>query len=95
MKTERSGWTFLTNHSHVLVCLDRDPEVRLRDVAEVVGITERATQRIVKELEEAGAISHQRVGRRNVYTVNKSLGFRHSLEAHRSIGDLLALLSTD
>ena len=85
MQPPRPGWTFLTNHSHVLICLDRDPEMRLRDVALAVGITERATQRIVKELEEAEAIQRQKVGRRNVYVVNKTLNFRHALESHRTI----------
>ncbi len=95
METPRSSWTFLTNHSHVLICLDRDPEMRLRDVATAVGITERAAQRIVKELEEAQAITRQKVGRRNVYVVNKSLHFRHELEASRTIGDLLVLFATE
>ena len=95
MQTPRSSWTFLTNHSHVLICLDRDPEMRLRDVATAVGITERAAQRIVKELEEAQAITREKVGRRNVYVVNKSLHFRHDLESHRTIGELLVLFSTE
>ena len=95
MQPPRPGWTFLTNHSHVLICLDRDPEMRLRDVALAVGITERATQRIVKELEEAEAIQRQKVGRRNVYVVNKTLNFRHALESHRTIGDLLVLFASE
>ena len=95
MQAPRPGWTFLTNHSHVLICLDRDPEMRLRDVATAVGITERAAQRIVKELEEAEAIQRQKVGRRNVYVVNKKLNFRHELESHRTIGDLLVLFASE
>jgi DNA-binding Lrp family transcriptional regulator len=79
----------------VLICLDRDPEMRLRDVASAVGITERAAQRIVKELEEATAITRHKVGRRNVYAVNKSLNFRHDLESNRTIGDLLVLFDSE
>jgi len=84
-------WTFLTNHSHVLICLARAPEMRLRDVASQVGITERAVQRIVAELEEAGAITRERDGRRNRYVVHHELPLRHPIEAHRTIADLIAL----
>mgnify|MGYP001811952545 CR=1 FL=1 len=86
-------WTFLTNHAHVLLCVAADPDVRLRDVAERVGITERATQRIVAELEAAGYLSHERVGRRNRYEVETSLPMRHPLEDHLEIGTLLRVLS--
>jgi len=84
-------WTFLTNHSHVLICLAREPELRLRDVAQRVGITERAVQRIVAELEEAGAITRERDGRRNRYAVHVEVKLRHPIEAHRTIADLIAL----
>ncbi|MFM7320610.1 MAG: helix-turn-helix transcriptional regulator [Armatimonadota bacterium] len=84
-------WTFLTNHSHVLICLARDPELRLRDVAQRVGITERAVQRIVAELEVAGAITRERDGRRNRYAVHADVKLRHPIEAHRTIADLIAL----
>ena len=90
-----SGWTFLTNHSHVLICLHRDPTLRLRDVAERVGITERAVQRIVLDLEEAGFLSRRREGRRNVYRIRASRRLRHDLESHRSVGDLLDLINAD
>lgn len=83
------NWTFLTNHSHVLVCLVRDPETRLKDVAASVGITERAVQRIVAELEAAGVIMRTRIGRRNKYAVNRNSGMRHPLEMHHSVGDLI------
>jgi len=73
-------WTFLTNHAHVLVCIARDPDVRLRDVAAAVGITERATQRIVADLADAGYVSRTRVGRRNRYVVDLALPFRHPIE---------------
>lgn len=90
---EEHRWTFLTNHAHVLLCVAADPDVRLREVAARVGITERATQRIVAELETAGYLSHERVGRRNHYEVNASLPLRHPLEDHLEIGALLRVLS--
>lgn len=85
-------WTFLTNHSHVLVCIAANPDVRLREVAAKVGITERATQRIVAELEEAGYLSHERVGRRNHYEIHRELTLRHPLENHLEIGTLLQVI---
>lgn len=89
---EGHHWTFLTNHAHVLICLSRDPEQPLREVAASVGITERAVQRIVTELEEAGYIDRKRQGRRNSYLIHSDLHLRHPLEAHRSIGDLLEVV---
>lgn len=83
------NWTFLTNHTHVLICLAQDPEMRLRDVADRVGITERATQRIVSDLEHGGALTRVRQGRRNRYDVNLDLPLRHPLESHRTVGDLI------
>lgn len=88
-------WTFLTNHTHVLLCLAREPGATLRRVAEQVGITERAVQRIVRELEEAGVLTHTRQGRRNVYALNADFHLRHPLEAHRTIRHLLALLEPE
>ena len=85
-------WTFLTNHSHVLICLAEDPDLRLRDVAERVGITERAVFRIVADLEEAGVITRHREGRRNQYEVHGGEPLRHPVEQHRTVGDLLGLL---
>ncbi len=85
-------WTFLSNHTHVLVCLAADPDQTLRDVASKVGITERAVQRIVAELEAAGALTRERDGRRNRYRLDTTLPLRHPLEKHRSIGDVLALV---
>ncbi len=87
------GWTFLSNHSHVLLCIADDPEVRLRDVAVQVGITERAVQRIVAELEDEGYLSIEKVGRRNRYQVNPDLPLRHPLEDHLAIGALLRVLT--
>jgi DNA-binding IclR family transcriptional regulator len=85
-------WTFLSNHAHVLVCLASDPEARLRDVAARVGITERAVQGIVGDLEAAGVILRERQGRRNSYRLNLDAPLRHPLEAHRPIRALLMLV---
>lgn len=90
---EANGWTFLTNHAHVLVCIAADPDVLLREVAQQVEITERAAQRIVAELEAAGYVSHERIGRRNRYQVNPNLPLRHPLEEHLEIGTLLNVLT--
>ena len=87
-------WTFLTNHSHVLICLHRDPQMRLRDVAEEVGITERAVQRIVQDLEEAGVLKRHRSGRRNVYQINMKCRLRHPVEGHCRVGDLLEMVNS-
>ena len=85
-------WTFLTNHSHVLVLLDAEESPVLREVAIQVGITERAVQRIIQDLEEGGFIERERVGRRNRYRVLKDQHLRHSIESHCTIGDLLNLI---
>jgi len=85
-------WTFLSNHAHVLLLIARDPEIRLRDVAEQVGITERAVQRIVAELEAGHYITRERCGRRNHYRVNPELPLRHPVESHRTIRALVALI---
>jgi DNA-binding transcriptional ArsR family regulator len=86
-------WTFLTNHTHVLFCIARDPEVRMRDVAEAVGVTERAVQRIVAELEEAGYLIRERDGRRNRYEVRAALPLRHPIEQHCEVAELLRVLT--
>lgn len=83
------GWTFLSNHTHVLLCLAHDPSARVRDVADAVGITERAVQRILSDLEEGGIIERSRDGRRNRYTIHTDRSLRHPIESHRTIGDLL------
>jgi len=85
-------WTFLSNHAHVLVCLARDPHARLRDVAAEVGITERAVQGIVGDLEHAGVILRERQGRRNTYRLRLDAPLRHPLEVHRSIRALPAMV---
>lgn len=91
--SERSpgGWTFLTNHAHVLICVAADPEARVRDVAELVGITERAVQRIIADLETGGYLERGREGRRNHYRIKGRLPLRHPLEEHRKADDLLRL----
>jgi DNA-binding IclR family transcriptional regulator len=86
-------WTFLTNHAQVLLCLAETPDIRLRDVAERVGITERATQRILAELVDAGYVSTARVGRRNRYTVDREHAMRHSAQLGYEIGALLEALT--
>lgn len=88
--SKHSGsWTFFSNHAHVLLCLHRDPDVLLREVAIEVGITERAVQKIVAELEEAQVVKRTRVGRRNHYLIRKRSKLRHPIESHRSVADLL------
>ncbi len=86
-------WTFLTNHTHVLFCLARDPELRMREVAAAVGVTERAVQRIVAELEEAGYLRRERTGRRNHYELQAERPLRHPIEQHCQVADLLAVLA--
>jgi DNA-binding IclR family transcriptional regulator len=90
---EQKTWTFLTNHAQVLLCLAETPDIRLREVAERVGITERATQRILAELVEAGYVTAERVGRRNRYTVDRRHAMRHSAQLGYEIGALLRALS--
>jgi predicted ArsR family transcriptional regulator len=87
-----AGWTFLTNHAHVLFCIADDPEVRLRDVAARVGITERAVQRIVTDLEAEGYLTVSKEGRRNRYQVNYAQPLRHPIERHRTVAALIKLV---
>ena len=87
----KSPWTFLTNHSHVLICLDLSPEATLREVSLRVGITERAVQRIVADLEAEGVLVRERQGRSNRYSINKDLPLRHPIEGHRTVGELVML----
>jgi len=85
-------WRFLSNHTQVLLCLIRDPNARFRDIAESVGITERAAQRIVADLIESGYVESERVGRRNRYRVNVDVAMRHPAQDGHEIGELLSLL---
>ena len=98
-ETDQSGesrnskpWTFLTNHTRVLVVISQNPTARLRDIAAAIGITERATQRIVADLEEAGYLSHEKVGRRNVYQIEAGTNLRHELEQNNQLRSLLDVL---
>ena len=99
MTHESSGddkpWRFVTNHTQVLLTIARNPDIRTRDIADAVGITERAAQRIVADLVEAGFLDSVRVGRRNHYTVNRGATMRHPAQANQQVGDLLDLLELD
>jgi DNA-binding MarR family transcriptional regulator len=86
-------WRFVTSHTQVLLCIARNPEIRIRDLADLIGITERAAQRIIADLVEAGYLERTRLGRRNRYVVNSDLKMRHPLQETHEIGELLALLT--
>lgn len=86
-------WTFLTNYAHVLFAIDRDPELRQRDIAHAVGVTPGAVQKIIHELERGGYLTHERIGRRNRYEINRDLPLRHPLENTHTIGELLRALA--
>jgi DNA-binding MarR family transcriptional regulator len=90
--SDGSGWDFLTNHAHVLMCVADDPGIRLRDIAAAVGITERAAHRILSELVDGGYVLRERRGRRNHYQVVPDLPLRHPLLQGREVGDLLEVL---
>ena len=85
-------WTFLTNHAHALLCIARDPGIRLRDVAERVGVTERAAQRIVSDLVDAGYLDREREGRRNTYRIKADRPMRHFFERGHHVGEILDVL---
>lgn len=87
------SWTFLTNHGHVLLCLAADPDLRIRDVAARVGITERAALRIVHDLDEAGYLVRERIGRRNHYRLRLDRELRHPIERTRSVRVLVDALA--
>jgi DNA-binding IclR family transcriptional regulator len=87
-------WTFLTNHAQVLLCLAETPDIRLRDVAEHIGITERATQRILADLIEAGYVKSVRAGRRNRYSVDREHAMRHTAQVGHDVGVLLEALGS-
>ena len=90
-----SDWNFFSNHGHVLLALAEYPDARLRDLADRVGITERAVHRILADLERAGMITRERLGRRNHYSIQKGEQLRHPIESHRSIGELIDLIWGD
>ena len=87
-----SAWTFLSNHGHVLVALARNTRARLRDIAEAVGITERAVLLILSDLEAEGIVERTREGRRNRYVLDLDAPLRHPLEEHRTVGELVAMV---
>ena len=91
----RSSWAFMTNHTQVLLCIARDPSVRLRDVATTVGITERAAQSIVADLVGEQYLSRTRIGRRNQYQVHLGAPLRHHDNGSLTIGGLLDFLLSD
>jgi len=88
-RREGRDWTFLTNHGHVLICLHRNPAALIREIAEEVGVTERSVQGILLDLQSAGYLTRERIGRRNAYRLNPDLAFRHPSEAMRPVGELL------
>jgi DNA-binding IscR family transcriptional regulator len=87
----RSNWTFLSNHSHVLIALAKNGDLRIRDLADEVGITERAVAQILADLQSAGVLKRRREGRRNAYEVDKNAPLRHHVESHRTVADILRL----
>lgn len=89
---EPGQWTFLTNHSHVLLCLYKDPAMTMRDIAAEVGITERAVQRIIADLHAADYIEIERKGRQNSYSISTEPKFRHPIEKHTTVGDLVDMV---
>ncbi len=91
--SQPTTWSFLTNHARVLICIAQDPGVRLREIGDAVGITERAAHRIVGELVDAGYVARRRVGRRNRYAIRSDLPVPDSLPRDRRVGDLLAVLT--
>ncbi|MDR2214172.1 MAG: winged helix-turn-helix domain-containing protein [Pseudomonadales bacterium] len=88
----RPQWTIFSNHAHVLLCIARNPEVRVRDIAHKVGITERAVQRIINELEKAGVITRERLGRTNRYGLSLDQQLRHPLEAKTTIREVFEVI---
>lgn len=89
----KAAWTFLSNHGHVILCLAGDPQLTIRDLSIRVGITERAVQNILNDLVEAEYLQRQRVGRHNTYLLSPKKALRHPVESHRSLGDLVRLIS--
>jgi anti-anti-sigma factor len=92
-RADGKAWTFLTNHARVLICIAHAPEARVRDIADKIGITERATQIIISDLEEARYLTRSRVGRRNTYTINPDRPFRHPAEADHEVHGLISMFN--
>lgn len=91
-ESDQPSWTFLTNHAHVLIAIARNPDARQRDIADAVGITVGGVQRIVSDLERAGYLRHERVGRRNRYSIIEDGPLRHPLERRHTVRELIAVL---
>ncbi len=95
MAEQPTTWTFLTNHSHVLYAISKTPDIRVREISSLVGITERAVLRIIQELADAGFVVIEKVGRENRYSVTSDVPLRHPLEQHRTVSELLEMLAED
>ncbi len=93
MASAMPSWTFLSNHAQVLLCIANDPGIRLREIGDRVGITERAVHRIVRELDDAGYLARERDGRRNRYTISQNLPLPDRVVSNQKIGDLLKILT--
>jgi len=91
----RPQWTIFSNHAHVLVCIARNPEETVREIARKVGITERAVQRILGDLEEGGVITRERNGRKNSYTLSLDRPLRHPLEANTTIAEVIRVIESE
>ena len=92
---ESNSWHFLTNHAQVLLCIEKDPDARMREIAESVGVTERAAQRITNDLVEAGYLTRRRLGRRNRYRIDRRAPMRHPAQREHAIGELLGVLRAE
>jgi DeoR/GlpR family transcriptional regulator of sugar metabolism len=86
------AWAFVTNYAHVLACIADSPTVRIRDIAETVGVTERTAAQLVRDLEQAGYLTKSRHGRRNQYEVHDELPLRHPQHRHHTVGELIRFL---
>jgi predicted ArsR family transcriptional regulator len=93
LEAHEPGFTYLTNHTHVLVSLNANAELRVRDLAAAIGITERAVQRIIADLEAVGVLEREKLGRRNSYQIRREARLRHPLEGHCTVGGLLDWVS--
>ena len=91
MARKSGDWTFLSNHGHVLIALSTAPDARIRDIAEMVGLTERAIHRLLRDMESGGIITRKRRGRRVTYSIDRDRRLRHPIESHRTVGDLVSI----
>ncbi len=87
-------WTLLSNHGHVLVALSKDPTLRIRDLVELVGITERSVRAIIMDLQVGGYLTIRKIGRRNEYRINAEMNFRHPAEATYQVNELLDIFKS-